>query len=310
MTRKYSSISVETTLAGAITNTTTSVTVASGTATTLLGGQTLAPGNVDQFTVAIDPDTTNEEIVFVTAVSGDTLTIVRARAGSSGIAHSSGATVRHVLTSNDLDYFRDGVTAAVTASSTNTFTNKTISGSSNTLTNIGNSALTNSSVTVGSTSVSLGSAATTVAGLTLTGATLTSPIENYPTLKSPQEITTVAATAATGTVNFDTQTQAVLYFTATASGNWTLNVRGDGSTTLNSLMDVGDSLTVTHLVTQGTTAYYNSAVTIDGSAQTVKWQNGLAPSAGNASSVDAYSYTIIKTASATYTVFASQNKFA
>ena len=310
MTRKYSSISVETTLAGAITNTTTSVTVAAGTATTLLGGQTLAAGNVDQFTVAIDPDTTNEEIVFVTGVSGDTLTIVRARAGSSGIAHSSGATIRHVLTSNDLDYFRDGVTAAVTSSSTTTFTNKTISGATNTLTNIGNSSLTNSSVTIGSSNVALGATTATLAGVTITGATLTSPIENYPTLKSPQEITTVAATAATGTVNFDTQTQAVLYYTATASANWTLNIRGDGSTTLNSLMDAGDSITLTHLVTQGTTAYYNSAVTIDGTSVTPKWQNGLAPSAGNASSIDAYSYTIIKTASATYTVFASQNKFA
>ena len=103
--RKYSSISVETTLASSIGATGTTMTVATGTGSGLLGGVTLAAGNVDQFTVAIDPDTTNEEIVFVTANSGDSFTIVRGRAGSTAIAHSSGATVKHVLTSDDLNYF-------------------------------------------------------------------------------------------------------------------------------------------------------------------------------------------------------------
>jgi hypothetical protein len=83
--------------------------VATGTATTLLGGVTLAAGNVDQFTVAIDPDTTNEEIVFITGVSGDTFTIVRGRAGSTAITHASGATVRHVLTSDDLNFFKTAI---------------------------------------------------------------------------------------------------------------------------------------------------------------------------------------------------------
>jgi hypothetical protein len=83
--------------------------VATGTATTLLGGVTLASGNVDQFTVAIDPDTVNEEIVFITGVSGDTFTIVRARSGTTGITHASGATVRHVLTSDDLNFFKTAI---------------------------------------------------------------------------------------------------------------------------------------------------------------------------------------------------------
>ena len=103
--RKYSSISVETTLASSIGATGTTMTVATGTGSGLLGGVTLAAGNVDQFTVAIDPDTNNEEIVFITANSGDSFTIVRGRAGSSAISHGSGATVRHVLTSDDLNYF-------------------------------------------------------------------------------------------------------------------------------------------------------------------------------------------------------------
>jgi hypothetical protein len=83
--------------------------VSAGTGSALLGGVTLAAGNVDQFTVAIDPDTVNEEIVFITGNSGDTFTIVRGRAGSSAITHASGATVRHVLTSNDLDYFNTAI---------------------------------------------------------------------------------------------------------------------------------------------------------------------------------------------------------
>ena len=122
--RKYSSISVETTLASSIGATGTTMTVATGTGSGLLGGVTLAAGNVDQFTVAIDPDTTNEEIVFITASSGDSFTIVRGRAGTSAITHGSGATVRHVLTSNDLDYFRDGVGTADAAIPKSTVTTK------------------------------------------------------------------------------------------------------------------------------------------------------------------------------------------
>ena len=109
MTRLFSSISVETTLASGISNSATSFTVASGTGSALLGGVTLAPGNVDQFTVALDPDTQNEEIVFITAASSDTFTVVRGRAGTSAVSHSAGATVRHVLTSDDLNAFEAGL---------------------------------------------------------------------------------------------------------------------------------------------------------------------------------------------------------
>jgi len=124
MTRKFSSISVESTLASGISNSQTTLTVASGTGSALLGGVTLAAGNVDQFTLALDPDTTNEEIVFATAVASDTFTIVRARAGSSGISHSGGATVRHVLTSDDLTFFNTGVATADAAIPKSTVTTK------------------------------------------------------------------------------------------------------------------------------------------------------------------------------------------
>ena len=105
MIRVYSSISVETILSASITSSQTSIVVATGTASALLGGAPLTPAGTYQFTLALDPDTVNEEIVFATYISGDTFTIIRGRAGTSQITHASGATVRHVLTSNDLDYF-------------------------------------------------------------------------------------------------------------------------------------------------------------------------------------------------------------
>jgi hypothetical protein len=123
------------------------------------------------------------------------------------------------------------------------------------------------------------------------------------------EKSTNSATAATGTVNFDVITQPVLYYTSNASANWTTNIRGSSSVSLDSIMATGQSMTIAFLVTQGATAYYNSAVTIDGNAITPKWQGGVAPTAGNASSIDIYTYTVIKTGSATFTVFASQTQF-
>lgn len=124
------------------------------------------------------------------------------------------------------------------------------------------------------------------------------------------EKATIAATAATGTVNFDVITQAVLYFTSNAAANYTLNIRGDGSNTLNSIMDTGESITIAHLVTQGSTPYYNNAVTIDGSSVTPEWSGGSAPSSGNASSIDVYTYTIFKTGDAAFTALAAQTQFA
>ena len=139
---------------------------------------------------------------------------------------------------------------------------------------------------------------------TLSNPTITTGTSNASVLITPEERTTISATAATGTVQFDADTQGVLYYTTNASANWTLNVRGTGSTTLASKLATNDSVTISFLVTQGSTAYYMTALTIDGNAQTVKYSGGTAPSAGNASSVDIYTFTIIKTAGTpTYTVF-------
>lgn len=132
----------------------------------------------------------------------------------------------------------------------------------------------------------------------------------YSNIKAMFETATVSATAATGTVAFDTLTQAVLYYTTNASGNWTLNVRGSASTSLNSILATGQSCTVAFLVTNGATAYYPTTFQVDGGTVTPKWSGGTAPTSGNASSVDIYTYTIVKTGSATFTVFASQGKFS
>jgi hypothetical protein len=120
---------------------------------------------------------------------------------------------------------------------------------------------------------------------------------------------TVSATAATGTINYDVTTQSVIYYTSNASANWTVNFRASSGTSLNSAMATGEVITVVFAVTQGSTAYYNNAITIDGTSVTPKYQNGTAWSAGNASAIDVYTYTIIKTGSATYTVLASQTQF-
>jgi len=143
----------------------------------------------------------------------------------------------------------------------------------------------------------------------VTTATNTQTLTNK-TLQTASETVTISATAATGTINYDVSTQSVLYYTSNASANWTTNFRGSSGTSLNSLMSTGQSITVAFLVTQGGTAYYNNVVQVDGSAVTPKWQGGTAPSAGNASSIDVYSYTIVKTGSAAFTIFASQTKFA
>ena len=186
MTRQYSSISVETTLASTISSSATTMTVASGTGSALLGGVTLAAGNVDQFTVAIDPDTTNEEIVFVTGASSDTFTIVRARAGTSGVQHTSGATVKHVLTSDDLNAFKASISPV---------TNVGFAGSTSGTTTVQATAV------AGTTTLTLPAATDTLVGKattdTLTNKTLTSPTLNTPTINDARQNLTLNAQTGT-----------------------------------------------------------------------------------------------------------------
>jgi hypothetical protein len=172
-------------------------------------------------------------------------------------------------------------------------------------------------------SVAIDSTVATLTGTqTLTNKTLTSPAISGPTITGTTTIAqilesaTVSATAATGTINYDVTTNgAVTYYTSNAGANWTLNVRGNANTSLLNLMTTGQSLTIAFLVTQGSTAYYQSGFQVDGTSITPKWQGGTAPSSGNASSVDIYSMTIVKvattsTVASAFTAFGSQTKFA
>ena len=129
------------------------------------------------------------------------------------------------------------------------------------------------------------------------------------TLKTTKESVTITGTAAAGTFNFDVATQAILLYN-TSSANFRINVRGNATTTLDSLLNVGESIGVCALIPNGATAYYLLGVNIDGVAQTIKLQNGNAISAGNTNSTDMYNVFIIKTAAATYQTFVSQTKYA
>jgi hypothetical protein len=167
----------------------------------------------------------------------------------------------------------------------------------------------------GSTGITAASAGTDyVAPGTATSFTATQTFTGSTTaigavFQDAAEVTTISATAATGTINYDVTTQSVLYYTTSASANWTVNVRANSSTSLDTLMSTGQAITVVFLVTQGATAYYNNAFTIDGNSVTPKYQGGTAYTSGNASGVDAYSYTIVKTGSAAFTVLAAQTQF-
>lgn len=130
------------------------------------------------------------------------------------------------------------------------------------------------------------------------------------TTKYILEPTTISATASTGTINFDVATQSIVSYTTAATANWTLNFRASSTVSLNTMMAVGQTVSVTFMAAQGVTAYYANAFQIDGSAITPKWQNGVAPSAGNSSSTDVYTFAITKTGAATFVVLASLAKFS
>lgn len=144
----------------------------------------------------------------------------------------------------------------------------------------------------------------------LTGLTLSSPSTTNALLSHPKEQWTVSSVASSGTVNLSVLAGSAWLYTSNSTANWTLNVRGDASTTLNSLLSNGESMTVAFAATNGATAYRHTAMQIDGVSVTPRWQGGTAPASGNASSIDVYTFTIVKTANATYTVFGAQTRFA
>ena len=160
--------------------------------------------------------------------------------------------------------------------------------------------------TAGTDYVAPATATSFTATQTFSGTTATAAIKT----NNIDELASITASAPASTQTFYVNTGAVQYYTNNAANNWTVNFAFSSGTSLNTAMATGDSISVTMLTTQSATAYYNSAVQVDGSSVTPKWQGGTAPTSGNASSIDSYSYVIIKTGSAAFTVLASVTKFA
>ena len=239
----------------------------------------IAPtGTMSSFTLAGDSGS-NQSIA-----DGNTLTVT----GGEGIDTVASATDTITISGEDASTSNKGIAQ---------FSSDNFSASSGTIT-IKNGGVDNDELAGSIASAKL---VATLSEKTLDSCTLT---------KHTQETATISATAATGTINYDLKTQSILYYTNDATGNFTVNFRGDGSTTLNSIMDTGDVVTAVFLVTNGSSAKYNNAFQVDGSSVTPKNQGGSSYSSGNANSIDVYTYSIIKTGDAAFTMLTSQTQFA
>jgi hypothetical protein len=270
------------------------------TATDKQGVLTSTAGGSFTVTLPATPSVGAQVVVADAGASWGTNNLTVARNGSTigGLAENlicdiNGASVQFVYDGTSWEVYAqiggNGGTA-VTLDGVQTLTNKTIAFGSNTLSDV----------------ASLSTAQTFTGTKTFSG---TSSVLAM-VLNDAAEVSTVSATAATGTINYDITTQSVLYYTSNASANWTTNFRASSGTSLNTALATGQSVTVAFLVTQGATAYFNNVVQVDGttSGVTTRWIGG-APTAGNASGIDSYRYLIIKTGSATFTVLASVTQF-
>jgi len=329
VTRYYSAVAVDNTLGSAIT---------SGSTTATLNTSPIGYPSSFPFVLAIDYNAATEELVLVTAVSGTTISITRGFNGSTPQSHAVGAVIRHVITAQDLTDTQTHYNTALTdgahgvTGSLATFlgaptsanlaavvTDETGSGSLVFATGptIASPTITGTINAGGNTGASgqfLSSTGTGIAWATSSGGVpavngvLTGPLEAF---------NIVGTTGPTGGLNVDIKTAGVWYYTANATANFTLNFRGDGSTTLNSILTTGQAITVSVLWTNGAGPYspgpypyYPTAITIDGTSVTPQWSGKVPIFRGDTSATSSVSYTIIKTASATFTVLATQGVYA
>lgn len=301
--------------------------IASGdTAVTIVSGGSLFPEIASpDFARAVLQDANGIEIVLITAhtASADSFTITRAQEGTTARSFAAGSIFGIRVTAADMDEALDAVNLASEVTGTLGVANGGTGATTLTANNVllGNGASAPLTVAPGTSGNVLTSNGTTWTSAPSSGVTTDNVWTGTNTfqgtsaklaevLTNAAEVATVSATAATGTIAYDITTQSVLYYTSNASANWTVNFRASSGTSLNTALATGQSVTVAFLVTQGATAYYNSAVQVDGttSGVTTRWLGG-APTAGNASGIDSYRYLLVKTGSATYTVLASVTQF-
>ena len=166
------------------------------------------------------------------------------------------------------------------------------------------SQLDNNFTTVSNAINGIGNGAESLANVSITGGAAA----NVLLQNRNREFVTIDANGAANTINYDVNTQQVLLYQGNATANVTLNLRGNGSATLNSVMETNSSITVAFGMTSNATAYYVSLVQIDGTNVTPKWQGG-APTGGTANSTELYVINAVKTAANTYTVFGSVTAF-
>lgn len=325
--REYKGAATPTTLSASITNSATSLTITDAT-----------NWPTGSFSLVIDPGLAGEEKILAASRSGTTVTLTtRGYDNTSASSHTSGAVIYPVPTAIDFDEANShvnsssgvhGLTGSVVGTTdTQTLTNKALSDSTTTIVDVtdatkaikfdiaGTTAITGTIATAFTTAktVTIPDATDTLVGKattdTLTNKTLTAPIMSDAIVRGFEEDVNVVASAATGTINFDISTASVWYYTSNATANHTLNFRYSSGTTLNSSLLVGDAITLVWLNTNGATPYYPNVIQIDGTTVTPKVPAAI--SAGNASAIDAYTFTIIKTAATpTYTVLETQTKFA
>jgi hypothetical protein len=258
--------------------------------TLVIGGAVTAVGAVTaSSTVAVSSTLTASAAV---TFSGTTTSLLLGTSQTTGLITVGGTTGTGIIT---VGQSTGAQTLNLATGATATATTKTV--------NVGTAGLSGST-----TNINIGSAVSgATSSVTANGVWTYS---SYANIEALFEAATITASAPAATTNFDVITQAVQYYTTNASANFTFNIRGNSGTTLNTIMATGQSCTIALLVTNGATAYYPTAYQVDGSSVTPKWQTGTAPTAGNASALDVYVLTVIKTASATFTVLASQTKFA
>jgi hypothetical protein len=234
---------------------------------------------------------------------------------TSEIYVGSGGTIHFTLQNDAISSNADWLTVARTGNTATTITlaGTTIALTGTTITLTGAvSATSIDNTPIGATTASTGrfSTLTTTSTATL-GSTTLAGTTSAPAahLTNATEVVSVVGSAPSTTQTFYAASGAVQYYTSNATANFTVNFAWSSGTSMNTALAVGESVSVAMLITNGASPFYASAYQVDGSAVTPKWIGGVAPSAGNASGIDSYSFTIIKTASATYTVLASQTQY-